>query len=73
MCRRLKNLVPGAGNLVHMPAHIYIRTRKYYEGSLANEKAIKSDKEYLSHCHQADFYPQVIILIIIISFGPLQQ
>jgi len=54
---RLKNLVPGAGHLVHMPAHIYIRTGRYHEGSLANERAVKSDEEYLAQCHQEGFYP----------------
>lgn len=53
----LRTLIPGAGHLVHMPAHIYIRVGKYHEGSLANEMAIKSDEEYLSQCHQQGFYP----------------
>ena len=38
---RLGDLMPGAGHLVHMPAHIYIRTGHYHEGSLANERAIE--------------------------------
>lgn len=54
---RLRYLVPGAGHLVHMPAHIYIRTGKYHEGSLANERAVKSDEEYISQCNQQGFYP----------------
>ena len=54
---RLTHLVPGAGHLVHMPAHIFIRVGKYHEGSLANEMAIKSDEEYLSQCFQQGFYP----------------
>jgi tetratricopeptide (TPR) repeat protein len=54
---RLRFLVPGAGHLVHMPAHIYIRVGKYHEGSLANIRAVKSDEEYLSQCNQQGFYP----------------
>jgi tetratricopeptide (TPR) repeat protein len=54
---RLRFLVPGAGHLVHMPAHIYIRVGKYHEGSLANERAVKSDEEYISQCNQQGFYP----------------
>ena len=54
---RLRFLVPGAGHLVHMPAHIYIRTGKYHEGTLANERAVKSDEEYISQCNQQGFYP----------------
>jgi tetratricopeptide (TPR) repeat protein len=53
---RLTHLVPGAGHLVHMPAHIYIRVGKYHEGSLANKMAIKSDEEYLSQCYQQGLY-----------------
>lgn len=54
---RLRFLAPGAGHLVHMPAHIYIRTGKYHEGTLANQRAVKSDEEYLNQCNQQGFYP----------------
>lgn len=54
---RLRFLVPGAGHLVHMPAHIYIRTGRYHEGSLANKRAVKSDEEYINQCNQQGFYP----------------
>jgi len=54
---RLRFLAPGAGHLVHMPAHIYIRTGKYHEGSLANIRAVKSDEEYINQCNQQGFYP----------------
>jgi tetratricopeptide (TPR) repeat protein len=40
---RLKTLVPGAGHLVHMPSHIYIRIGQYAEGSQANRLAIAVD------------------------------
>jgi len=43
---RLPALVPGAGHLVHMPAHIYLRTGRYHEASHANEEAIKVDAAY---------------------------
>jgi tetratricopeptide (TPR) repeat protein len=55
--KKLAYVAPGAGHLVHMPAHIYIRTGKYHEGSLANKMAIKSDEEYLSQCYQQGLYP----------------
>jgi tetratricopeptide (TPR) repeat protein len=51
MAERLTRLVPAAGHLVHMPAHIYIRTGNYRQASAANEKAIQSDNEYLAGCH----------------------
>lgn len=40
---KLKTLEPGAGHLVHMPSHIYMRTGQYAEGSEANRKAIAVD------------------------------
>ncbi len=55
--KRLGNAVPGAGHLVHMPAHTYIRVGMYHEGSEANERAIESDNEYVSQCHQQGMYP----------------
>ena len=35
--------MPGAGHLVHMPSHIYLRTGLYAEGSEANRRAIAAD------------------------------
>jgi len=43
---RLPALVPGAGHLVHMPAHIYLRTGRFNDASTANENAIKADTAY---------------------------
>jgi tetratricopeptide (TPR) repeat protein len=54
---RLRTLIPGAGHLVHMPAHIYIRVGQYHDGSLANQMAIKSDEAYLTQCNQQGLYP----------------
>lgn len=54
---RLKFLAPGAGHLVHMPSHIFIRVGKYHEGSLANIRAVKSDEAYINQCNQQGFYP----------------
>lgn len=54
---RLRDLVPGAGHLVHMPGHIYIRTGKYHEGSEANERAIKADAAYITQCRSQGIYP----------------
>jgi tetratricopeptide (TPR) repeat protein len=45
---RLAGLVPGAGHLVHMPGHIYLRTGRYHDASTANENAIKADSIYQS-------------------------
>ena len=45
---RLAALVPGAGHLVHMPGHIYLRTGRYNDASAANERAITVDAAYQS-------------------------
>lgn len=55
--QRLADLVPGAGHLVHMPAHIYIRTGNYHEGSLANQRAVEADAEYITQCRSQGLYP----------------
>lgn len=54
---RLRNLVPGAGHLVHMPSHIYIRVGRYIEGVEANERAVKTDEEYITQCKVQGVYP----------------
>ncbi len=54
---RLRDLVPGAGHLVHMPAHIYLRVGRYHDATLANEKAIEADKVYKTQCHALGLYP----------------
>lgn len=44
---RLRDLVPDAGHLVHMPAHIDIRTGRYAAAVTANQRAIATDKRLL--------------------------
>jgi tetratricopeptide (TPR) repeat protein len=61
MASRLSALVPAAGHLVHMPAHIYIRTGNYDKASEVNEHAIKSDNSYLSGCHAPGAYSLVYV------------
>ena len=45
---RLPDLMPGAGHLVHMPAHLYIRLGKYHEAAERNEDAARVDRAYLA-------------------------
>jgi tetratricopeptide (TPR) repeat protein len=45
---RLPALVPGAGHLQHMPAHIYLRTGRYNDASIANQNAIQADDAYFA-------------------------
>ncbi len=53
---RLVDLVPGAGHLVHMPSHIYVRVGRYAEAADANERAIAADRAYFKQAPQPDFY-----------------
>ena len=45
---RLETLVPGAGHLVHMPSHIYMRTGDYAAAVKSNLDAIAIDKMLLA-------------------------
>jgi len=53
----LRSLVPGAGHLVHMPSHIFIRTGKYHEGVLSNLDAASVDSAYVETCRANGSYP----------------
>lgn len=44
---RLQTLVPNAGHLVHMPAHIYERTGNYANAAKSNVDAVAVDRNYL--------------------------
>lgn len=50
-------IVPGAGHLIHMPSHIYIRTGDYHKGTLANINAVKADSNYITSCRAQGAYP----------------
>src|SRR5205085_4484219 len=54
---RLRHLVPGAGHLVHMPAHIYLRLGMYHEASACNERAIAIDAAYIERYQVQGLYP----------------
>jgi tetratricopeptide (TPR) repeat protein len=45
---RLRSLVPAAGHLVHMPAHIYMRTGRYHEAAASNQQAATADSLYIA-------------------------
>ncbi len=45
---RLAALMPGAGHIVHMPGHIYIRVGRYADAVTINEHAVHSDETYIS-------------------------
>jgi len=45
---RLRRLVPGCGHLLHMPAHIDMRTGRFAEAVAASERAIAADARYIA-------------------------
>jgi tetratricopeptide (TPR) repeat protein len=52
----LRDLVPGAGHLVHMPAHIYARVGRWNDAALANRKSIEADTWFASTHPRPGFY-----------------
>jgi tetratricopeptide (TPR) repeat protein len=57
---RLETLVPGAGHLVHMPAHIYIRTGQYAKSAKSNADAAGVDETYFKATGAKDgLYPMM--------------
>jgi tetratricopeptide (TPR) repeat protein len=45
---RLRELVPDAGHLVHMPTHIDILCGEYRDAMVYNQKAVAVDRKYLA-------------------------
>ena len=54
---KLASLMPGAGHIVHMPSHIYIRVGRYKEAVEVNQTAILADEDYISQCFAQGLYP----------------
>jgi tetratricopeptide (TPR) repeat protein len=53
---RLPDLTPGAGHLVHMPAHIYLHTGDYDLAAEINERACRADEEFFRLTGTAGVY-----------------
>lgn len=53
---RLRNLQPGLGHNVHMPSHIDVRTGRWKEAVIANEKAMAADAVYRKLRPRIGFY-----------------
>jgi tetratricopeptide (TPR) repeat protein len=54
---RLREMMPAAGHLVHMPAHIMQRVGRYADASEANRKAAAADETYYAKTRAPDYYP----------------
>jgi tetratricopeptide (TPR) repeat protein len=53
---RLAALMPAAGHIVHMPAHIYLRVGRYDDAIVANEHAVHADEAYIADRHARSAY-----------------
>src|SRR6266853_1641710 len=56
---RLAALAPGAGHIVHMPAHVYIRTGDYAAAVKTNEEAAAVDRAYIKASGAQGIYPMM--------------
>jgi tetratricopeptide (TPR) repeat protein len=45
---RIADLMPGAGHVVHMPAHVFIRVGRYADAIEANQHAIHADEDFFA-------------------------
>ena len=54
---RLRELMPSAGHLVHMPAHIMQRIGRYEDAAEANRRGAAADQSYLGRTQPLDYYP----------------
>ena len=53
----LAGLMPGAGHMVHMPSHIYMRVGRFADSYAANRLAVEADEGYITQCRAQGMYP----------------
>jgi hypothetical protein len=56
---RLAAMAPAAGHLVHMPAHVYIRTGDYASAVKTNQDAAAADRAYIKSSGVQGVYPMM--------------
>jgi tetratricopeptide (TPR) repeat protein len=62
--------MPGAGHIVHMPAHIYYRTGLYKESLEVNKRAMAVDEQYFKTSpsdpmYKSAYYPHNIHFVLV--------
>ena len=60
----LRDAVPGAEHLLHMPAHIYFNLGRYQDAIIANQKAIAAIKKYQTNTLTQGFKPEINYLYL---------
>jgi tetratricopeptide (TPR) repeat protein len=68
--RRLAALMPGAGHVVHMPAHIYYRVGLYRDSLEINKRAMAVDEQYFKTSpsdplYKSAYYPHNIHFVLV--------
>ncbi len=56
---RIATLAPSAGDLVHMPSHIYMRTGNYDGARASNATAAHVDEQYIAATRAEGIYPMM--------------
>jgi len=56
---KLAAMAPAAGHLVHMPAHVYIRTGDYAAAVKTNQSAALADQSYIKASGAQGIYPMM--------------
>jgi tetratricopeptide (TPR) repeat protein len=56
---KLAELAPAAGHIVHMPAHVYIRTGDYEAAVKTNQQAASVDRAYIKATGAQGIYPMM--------------
>ena len=69
---RLGALMPGAGHIVHMPAHIYYRVGQYRRSLDTNKRAVTIDEQYFQRSpsdplYKSAYYPHNIHFVMVSS------
>jgi tetratricopeptide (TPR) repeat protein len=67
---RLPALMPGAGHIVHMPAHIYYRVGQYRRSLDINKRAVAVDERYFQGSpsdplYKSAYYPHNIHFVMV--------
>jgi tetratricopeptide (TPR) repeat protein len=69
---RLAALMPGAGHIVHMPAHLYYRVGQYRRSLDLNKRAVAVDERYFRSSpsdplYRSAYYPHNIHFVMVSS------
>jgi len=54
---RLGSIMPGAGHIVHMPSHIFLRLGDFQSSATVNETASEVDRKYIERSGAKGVYP----------------